>query len=397
MFAGLSASLVGIGLARFAYSPLIPTLIDSHWFEASDVIYLGAANLAGYLVGALSGRPVGRRIGNAWALRLMMALATLAFLACAVPLSTTWFFGWRLLSGVAGGVIMVLVASTVLPHVPGARKGLAAGAIFMGLGLGIAGSGTLVPLLLELGLREAWLGLGLISAVLTALSWTGWPKTGSAPPRTTRVTAPALNTDQRRALLFVNSEYALMAIAVVPTMVFLSDFIARGLGKGAHAGAIYWVLYGAGAIVGPMVYGALADRLGSSRALRFVLLVQALAVAALVGTRNAYVLGIASVLIGTFPPGAVPLVLARVHHELPNARVAQDAAWSRATTVFALFQALAGYAYSYLFTLTGQRHSLLFAVGGVALVLAWALDQFGSMIVWPVAGRDVQVPPRLKP
>jgi len=397
MFAGLSASLVGIGLARFAYSPLIPTLIDSHWFEASDVIYLGAANLAGYLVGALFGRPVGRRIGNGWALRLMMALATLAFLACAVPLSTAWFFGWRLLSGVAGGVIMVLVASTVLPRVPGERKGLAAGAIFMGLGLGIAGSGTLVPLLLELGLRETWIGLGLISAVLTALSWTGWPKTVSAPARTPAVATPALNPKQRRALLFVNSEYALMAIAVVPTMVFLSDFIARGLGKGAHAGAIYWVLYGAGAIVGPMVYGALADRLGSSRALRFVLLVQALAVAALVGTRNAYALGIASVLIGTFPPGAVPLVLARVHHELPNAPAAQDAAWSRATTVFALFQALAGYAYSYLFALSGQRHSLLFAVGGVALVLAWALDQFGHIIASPVASRDVQAPPRLKP
>jgi hypothetical protein len=80
---------------------------------------------------------------------------------------------------VAGGVIMVLVASTVPPYVPGARKGLAAGAIFRGPGLGIAGSGALVSLLLELGLRETRLGLGLISAVLTALSWAGWPRTAA--------------------------------------------------------------------------------------------------------------------------------------------------------------------------------------------------------------------------
>ena len=52
--AGLCASLVGIGLARFAYTPLIPALISAKWFSASDVIYLGAANLT-----ALSPAPAG--------------------------------------------------------------------------------------------------------------------------------------------------------------------------------------------------------------------------------------------------------------------------------------------------------------------------------------------------
>lgn len=44
--AGLSASLVGLGLARFSYTPLIPALIAAKWFDPSDVVYLGAANLA---------------------------------------------------------------------------------------------------------------------------------------------------------------------------------------------------------------------------------------------------------------------------------------------------------------------------------------------------------------
>jgi len=64
IFAGLCASLVSIGLARFAYTPLIPSLIQAHWFAASDVVYLGAANLVGYLVGALIGRPLARRTSN---------------------------------------------------------------------------------------------------------------------------------------------------------------------------------------------------------------------------------------------------------------------------------------------------------------------------------------------
>lgn len=170
IWAGLCASLVGIGLARFAYTPLVSALIDAHWFSPSAVVYLGAANLAGYLIGALGGRPLAARWSSTGVLRAMMVLVALSFFACAVPLSMAWFFGWRLLSGIAGGVIMVLAASTILPHVVPNRRGLASGAIFLGVGLGIAGSGSLVPFLLSFGLLPAWLGLGGVALLLTATS-----------------------------------------------------------------------------------------------------------------------------------------------------------------------------------------------------------------------------------
>src|SRR5688500_8418006 len=80
--AGLCATLVGIGLARFAYTPLIPALIAAGWFTPAQAAYLGAANLAGYLAGALLARRIAAGIAPAGALRAMMALATLAFFAC---------------------------------------------------------------------------------------------------------------------------------------------------------------------------------------------------------------------------------------------------------------------------------------------------------------------------
>src|SRR6476660_8805019 len=73
--AGLCASLVGLGLARFAYTPLIPALISAKWFSPADAVYLGAANLAGYLAGALIARDLGARFGAVRALRGMMLLA----------------------------------------------------------------------------------------------------------------------------------------------------------------------------------------------------------------------------------------------------------------------------------------------------------------------------------
>ncbi|WP_178131349.1 YbfB/YjiJ family MFS transporter [Pseudomonas sp. C1C7] len=368
VLAGLCASLVGIGLARFAYTPLVPALIEARWFAANEVIYLGAANLVGYLAGAFCGRPLARMFTARRSLQWMMLLVALAFFACALPLSIPWFFTWRFVSGLAGGVIMVLAASTVLPYLPGARKGLASGAIFLGLGLGISASGTVVPLLLEMGLRETWIGLGVVALVLTAISWTGWPRavaSAATPVSGTTAVSPGLG------LIYV--QYALMAVVLVPTMLFLVDYVARGLGWGTHSAAMLWVVYGLGAIAGPIVYGALSDRIGPTASNRVALTSQLFAIAVLALSSQTLWLVPAVFVIGSFPPGIVPVTLGRVQ-QLTRDPAAQGAAWSRATVVFALFQALAGYAYSWLFASSHGNHVLLFCIGGVAVVLALVSD-----------------------
>jgi predicted MFS family arabinose efflux permease len=372
IFAGLAASLVSIGLARFAYTPLIPSLIQAHWFSASDAVYLGAANLVGYLIGALIGRPLANRTSNTTALRLMMLAVTLAFFACGFPLSVSWFFGWRLLSGVAGGAIMVLVAATVLPHVPASRRGLASGAIFLGIGLGIAGSGTIVPPLLNLGLQQTWFGLGILSLVLTAASWFAWPK--AAHPQAVELSIETSTTPTDPAVYLLFAQYAFMAAGLVPAMVFLVDYMARGLGAGAHVGALMWVMYGLGAIIGPVSYGFLADKLGARLSIRLVLVVQAIAMGLLSIASSFTALAVLAVILGSFPPGIVPLALARVHELIPNHHQ-QQIAWSRATVSFATFQAIAGFAYSALFNASGGHHALLFVVAAGAIVVALMLEQ----------------------
>ncbi|BCX67299.1 YbfB/YjiJ family MFS transporter [Pseudomonas izuensis] len=383
ILAGLCASLVSIGLARFAYTPLIPSLIEAHWFSASDVVFLGAANLVGYLIGALIGHPLARRTSNKTVLRLMMLAVTLAFFACAFPLSVSWFFGWRLLSGIAGGAIMVLVAATVLPHVPASRKGLASGAIFLGLGLGIAGSGTIVPPLLSLGLQQTWLGLGLLALVLTAVSWFGWPS--SAPPATASTPVKAPSTSMNPSVYLLFAQYALMAAGLVPAMVFLVDYVARGLGAGQHVGALIWVMYGLGAIVGPVSYGFLADQLGAKPGIRLVLAVQAIAIGLLSISSSFAALALLAVIIGSFPPGIVPLALARVHELIPEHHQ-QQVAWSRATVSFATVQALSGFAYSALFNASGGHHGLMFVIAAGAFVCALLLELAVRLITPSYAG-----------
>ena len=369
-----SSSLIGIGLARFAYTPLLPAVIDAHWFSPADAAYLGAANLAGYLAGALLGRTMLARWSLAGVIRAMMVLATVSFFACGYPLGFLWFFVWRFAAGFAGGVMTVLAAPAVLGHVPAARRGLAAGFIFTGVGVGIVASGTLIPLLLTFGLQQTWVGIGVLSFALTVVAWRGWPE-GSLPQATPpgHVHAPRV---WALRVLFV--EYALNAGGWVPHMIFLVDFVARGLGRGVAVGAEFWVVFGISATVGPIISGHLGDRIGFRAALRtaFALEILALAVPALHVT-NEFWLFVSCIIVGAFVTGTVTLVLGRIHELLPHHPAEQRAAWSVATVGFALCQAIAAYGFSFIFAHSGGDYQILFTIGAFAMTLALTLD-FGS-------------------
>jgi MFS family permease len=367
-FAGFAASLVGIGLARFAYTPMLPALVAAHWFSPAVAAYLGAANLAGYLAGALLGRPLAARLSVIATLRVMMALASIALLACAWRAAPAWFYAWRFLSGLAGGALMVLAAPTVLHQVPAHSRGLVGGLIFMGVGVGIAASGTLLPLLLSRGIQTAWIGLGMLSLLLTALAWCGWPRTQACVPSgETRISPPG------RKVVLLFAAYALNAVGWVPHMLFLVDFVARGLGQGVATGAAYWTLFGLGASFGPLLAGHVADRMGFGRTLRYAFIVQVAGVALPALTHSMTALAVSSVVVGSFVTGTVPLVLGRIHELLPGRPSEQGSAWRTATVGFAVCQALAAYAFSYAFGRSGD-YQPLFLAGAAAIVLALTGD-----------------------
>jgi predicted MFS family arabinose efflux permease len=157
-------------------------------------------------------------------------------------------------------------------------------------------------------------------------------------------------------------------------LVFLVDFVARDLGRGVAIGAGYWVLFGLGALSGPVVAGQIADRVGFGWALRGALLVQTVVVAIPAVASSPAPLIVSSVLAGALVPGVVPLVLGRVHELIPDGDAWQRTrAWSYATIAFALGQALGAYGLSFLYARTGS-YALLFELGSAALAMALAID-----------------------
>jgi predicted MFS family arabinose efflux permease len=361
----LCTTTIGLGLARFAYTPLIPALIAAHWFAPAQAVYLGAANIIGYLAGALVARFIAHLLGIRSALRVFMMLATASLVACAHQGGFAWFLPWRLVSGFAGAGLVVLAAPSVLPLLPERHRGLAGGVIFLGVGIGVVISGTVIPLLLQAGVAWAWLGLASAAFGLSVFAWFNlppdWPGATEATPRRAATSI---------ALWALYAAYGLGAIGQVPALLFMADFVARGLGEGVAAGSRIWAVFGLGALAGPLGAGMLADRIGFVSTLRGLWISQILAFAGLVFWPVLPIVAGANFLLGAGVPALVVLVLGRSQFLSGSDADARRRAWSLATTGYALGQALGAYGFSYVFAAVG-RYDYLFcsAAGFMALGL----------------------------
>jgi predicted MFS family arabinose efflux permease len=78
------------------------------------------------------------------------------------------------------------------------------------------------------------------------------------------------------------------------------------------------VLFGIGAMLGPLADGRLADRVGFAAALRLAFFVEAACAALLAVSTQPWSLTISSFVIGAMAPGVVPLVLGRVPELIPD-------------------------------------------------------------------------------
>jgi predicted MFS family arabinose efflux permease len=365
----LCTTIIGLGLLRFAYTPLIPALIAAHWFVPGQAVYLGAANIAGYLAGALTARQAARRLGVRRTLRLAMGLGILSLFACAYDGGFGWFLLWRLASGVAGAGLVVLAAPSVLPLLPEAHRGLAGGVIFLGVGIGVVMSGTVLPLLLRAGLAWAWVALGCAALALAAFAWRALPPDSPGQAAiSTRQTGPS------PALWSLCAAYALSAIGQVPALLFMADFVARGLGDGVSAGSHICAVFGLGALAGPVGAGALADRIGFNTTLRGLWASQVIACAGLIFWPTLPVVALANLLLGAGVPAFVVLVLGRSQALAGADGDARRYAWSLATSFYALGQALGAYGFSYAYTAMG-RYDVMFAAAAAFMASGFVASE----------------------
>jgi predicted MFS family arabinose efflux permease len=359
----LCATLVGVGIGRFSYTPLIPFLIASGVVSESEAAYLGAAGVLGYLIGASLAARVAIRFGMTDSVRAAFILAVLSLAACAPQLGFWWFLPWRVLSGIAGAILMVLGPSLMLIRTVAGERGRAGGLIYTGVGLGAVIGSLVVAPLAALTSAYAWGALAIAAAVATLVSWRGWHGGPSLARRSPAVaTARGVPGRLGLPLLCLIGAFAADGAGFVPHTIFWVDFITRELALGAASGFFNWLLFGIGAIAGPYAPGLIGDRLGLGAALVLVFAVKALVVALPTVTAAPPLLWLSSLVVGALSPGIATLISARVSQLVEPAR--QAPVWALATLLFSLAQAGSAYAMSFAFAQSGSYRPL-YAAGAL--------------------------------
>jgi len=367
--ASMGAILAGLGLARFAFAPIQPALVLDGWFSGQGASLLASANLAGYLLGALFADAAARRIPAATLLRFLVLAIGVSFVACADQgMPFVWFFFWRVISGVAGGAIMVISGPTLLAHVPRPRRPFFSQLTLYGIGIGIMLAGVVTPFLLGIGVAETWLALGVLSIAVAIVTWRMWPP--PAPP------APPSTEERPSARLFI-LQYGLIAIAIVPHMVYLADYIARDLGRGVMTGSHFYVIYGVGALIGPFLYAAVTGRIGLRTTLRAAFLVQLAAVLLLFAGGDDLTLILSAFLAGLGMPGLVALFLARSQQIADGDPARHRMLWGLVIVSFSVSQTITAFITSFLlgqFGETGIGYPILFVAAAIAAIVTFAID-----------------------
>ena len=377
---GHATLLLAMGIGRFSYTPMVPPLILTGTLSEAEAGYVGACNLAGYLVGALCIPALRRRLAAVSLLRLGILLCFLGIAASALPLGFIWLATSRLVIGIAAAWMMVMALSIVVASAPRETMGRATGTVFTGVGVGIAFSGIVVPSLLDLGLVYAWTGLAVVGAVATAVAFWGWAAAdgpGPTPPKPARAerrgwTFPAQL--RRLPVWCLLLAHGMFAIGLIPHTIYWVDYIARALDLGMEAGGFYWILVGVGALTGPLACGWLADKVGFTVALVTIFAFLAIGVAVPVIWAVPPMLVLSSLIFGA-QPGLSAVISGRTGQVV--GKDAMPEVWRWMVLSSAVTKAVAGYALVWLFDLTGS-YTILFITGGAALALGAVFS-----LAWP--------------
>ncbi len=370
VIAGYCGLLVAIGMGRFGFPPLIPAMVEAGWATPTTLNLSAAFNLAGYMAGALASIKATRLLGVRALIILASIASVSAFAFSAIPLPSPVFIALRTLSGVTGGLMMIVIPPVVASTVAPTRRGIAGGLTFAGVGTGFMLSGTVVPLFAAQGPAAAWLACtAIIAAAAIALVLT-LPRT--PPPEPARAAAQAASSWRTSpAFIGLAAAYSAAAAGYVPHTTIFVDHIARDLGYGLVVGGWIWILAGCTAVVAPMVAGLAADRFGFALSLRVVVALMALGAAIPVLTSQIVLLGLSAMLTGGLMIGLGSLAAGRTR-EIVGAG-AHTPAWALQTVVFAAMQAGGAYCFTAVLAATGS-HALVFGLASAIMVAGLVLE-----------------------
>jgi predicted MFS family arabinose efflux permease len=268
-----AGAFVALGLARFSYALVIPSMRSALRLSYTRAGLLGSANTAGYLLGSLLLRARPPRDARR-AFRIGTAITATAIVLTGVSEAYGWLVSMRVISGFASANVFILgstLAATLMAERPTAV------AIFnAGPGLGVVFSALSAPLILS-GHPERWRpvwfllgGLALVALVIVATVELPRSAAGAATSTASADTQDHAAGDEP-SLRWLLLSYGCFGTGYIVYVTYLGAVLAD---RRASSGVVMmtFALLGATAVAAPRMWRAiLASRTAMERSRRSVM------------------------------------------------------------------------------------------------------------------------------
>jgi predicted MFS family arabinose efflux permease len=264
--AGVISLVLMLGIARFAYTPLLPLMQQQAGLGVAEGGWLAAINYMGYLSGAIIASLISNIVLKDRLYRLGLIIALITTIGMGLT-DNLWLWAiLRFVAGLSSAAGLLLGSGLILHWLIRHDHRSELGIHFGGIGLGIAFCAIAAELMLpHFDWREQWVLLSFIGALMAIPAWAWLP-----PPEVQSVTkngAPMLDRPPSTVFLrLFMAAYFCAGVGYAVSATFIVAIVEQlpGLqGKGSWT----FMVLGLAAAPACIVWDLIARRIGELNAL----------------------------------------------------------------------------------------------------------------------------------
>ena len=274
-----TALAVAMGIGRFAFTPILPLMIQEGTVHLAQTAWLSSSNYIGYLVGALSLLKSKRH-----PLFVVLGLSLVTLTTWLASLSS---FGWllvlRFLAGVASAWVLVSISAFAINWLK-SRQIATSGLIYTGVGIGITLTGLICsyfifqPVTVNIAVQSSlsplssrlWQYLGVIALLATLLvtfllakinsqfATTAAAKANPSKATHTNPTSSSIPPPAKLKLANVLTAYGLFGFGYILPATFLPQIAKQWLSGQSYL--LIWPFFGLAAALSVVLSQGLQRR-----------------------------------------------------------------------------------------------------------------------------------------
>lgn len=306
LLAGILSITIGLGVARFAFTSLLPTMLDDFLTLTNAGLY-ASVNFAGYLSGAIFTMFIKDINKKVIYFRLGIIISLLTTIVLATTTNESLWFLSRIIAGFGSGLVLVIGGAIVMEKITYENKTKAMGIHFSGIGIGIVICEVISQYsLLEGTWVDGWKAL-CIYAFIASLYVTRILSFDHEVKKIAPAHKMSFSIFTPYVILIILAYFA-EGVGFVVQGTFLPDIINSLEGLDGF-GSLSWLIVGLAGIPSSIIWMRLAHNHGSINIIILAMLIQVIAILIPSFSNNIYLNLLSGALYGGTFVGLVALFM----------------------------------------------------------------------------------------